>query len=265
LGQLPRLRVLDVSRTLITTDALANVPGCARIEHLNISHCASLSPLQFAIFLSTHPTIKNSLVSLQAKTIPEEQIFSEEDLAKVLANLPPTIKSLNISGSPMTSSHIAYLRPLCPQLKLLDVGSHLRMRDLEEMILGEGFEFTPEHDSVNGMEEGGGFESKYESVMQTMENVVAICKLRQRLNSVVPRQDAATRSRRSTLQYLDISSMEIPEQAKIGMSVLLGKESGLEIIEVEEGVGRMGGLKELCGAVGWKPRCVGRRCWIERK
>ena len=267
LGQLPRLKVLDVSSTQITADALANVPGCARIEHLNVSHCSSLSSPDLASFLSSHPAIQNSLVSLQAKTTPEEQIFEVEDLAKMLANLPRTLRSLNLAGSPMLGLHVAYLKPLSQNLEELIIGSHLRMRDLEDMILGERFEFAVEEDSeLEGEGAGeGGVESKYRSVMQPMEGAVVICKLRQRLGSVTPLQNPDSGSNASTLRHLDISSMEVPEQAKIGMSVLLGKESGLEIIEVEEVVGRIGGLKELCRAVGWRVRCVGRRCWIEKR
>lgn len=184
----------------------------------------------------------------------------------MLANLPRTLRTLNLAGSPMLGLHVAYLKPLSQNLEELNVGSHLRVRDLEDMILGERFEFAVEEDSeLEGGGGEGGVESKYRSLMQPMESAVGICKLRQRLGSVTPLQNPDSGSNASTLRHLDISSVEVPEQAKIGMSVLLGKESGLYVIEVEEGAGRIGGLKELCRAVGWRVRCVGRRCWIERR
>lgn len=134
------------------------------------------------------------------------------------------------------------------------------MHDLEAIFLSpDDFEEMGEESEE---QEPVRMESKYQAVMDPMEEAVAICKLRTRINST-----SSSGSQTLRLRALDISSMTTVEQAKIRNSVLLGPHTGvLGRIELSEKVlGRCGFLKRVCRAVGWDLKTVGRRIWVARK
>jgi hypothetical protein len=264
LPRCPKLRFLDVSYTNVNCEILLAISSKARMTHLILSHCQSLSGRKLAEFLTTHPAVKDSLVALDCSevSIYNYEPLDNQDIAKILSHLPQTLRSLNLTGFNISRSHLPYLRDACKQLEELSVGGELTVSDLEHVILGRGHTFDEMH--------GGDFSpstGKCETIMGPMEDAVALCRLKKRLNSVAPRSPRDRKLSRSRLRYLDLSSMTRVEQAKISKSVLLGAQSmPLEIIELS-GIYHedLGTLKKVVGAVGWRCKWIGSRFWIERR
>lgn len=266
LPQLPQLQHLNVSNTQITSTALSNIPPTARLYHLNVSYCYVLDGKKVVDFLAYHSAVKQ-LAYLAMNTHPgiEHQIFSEEDVSKVLSNLPSTLRTLNFKNSAMTSAHAPLLHSISTRLGELGVGSHLSFRDIENLFLNPET-LTDEETAPEILDEDDPrqAEFKYKAILTPMEEAVAVCKLRQRISSV-PFTPTSTKT--SKLRYLDISGLPVSEQTKIQMSFLLGPQTmPLEIIEIsEKGLGSCGVLPKLCAAVGWELKTLGRRCWMRRK
>lgn len=257
LPSLPLLRILDVTGTYISGVALRSLSLKARLTSLNISHCAFLSSRSVTKFLTSHPSVINSLVTLNAATKPihEDATLSEEDLAKLLPNLPPTLKTLNLKNSTMTPEHLPALHKLAKQLEELNVGSDLRLGDLEAL-------FLPSTSSTDAEEpRTPPDEHKPDTVLTPLAQAVAICNLHQRLASL-----PTSASARWSLKTLDISSMSIFQQRKILTSFLLGRHSTpLHRIELSEEVYLMTkSLKNVANAVGWGVEWDGRHCFLVR-
>jgi hypothetical protein len=264
LPRCPKLRFLDVSYTNITCEILSAIPSTARLTHLILSHCQSLSGRKLAEFLTTHPAAINSLVALDCSevSIYNYEPLDNHDISKILSHLPQTLRSLNLAGSSVTRSHLPYLRDACRQLEELSVGGELTVNDLEEVILGSGYTFEDMYGENFPPSMG-----KYGTIMGPMEDAVALCRLRKRLNSVTlrPQRDRTVTS--SRLLYLDLSSMTQLEQANIAKSVLLSAQSmPLGIIELS-GIYHedFGSLRKTIGAVGWRCKWIVSRFWIERR
>ena len=261
LPQLPVLQHLDLSSTQISVNALSSIPATARLTHLNISHCYNLDGPGTVEFLTKHPATKALVyLNVEANQTLEERCLSEKDISRLLAHLPMTLKTLNLKGSAMTSTHVPLLSPLMAQLDEICLGAHLKLSDIEQSI------FKAPGPEIQGQEPGSHeeeteeMESKYETILTPMEEAIAICKLRQRINS------GPEGPSQSSLKYLDISSLPVMEQGRIRTSVLLGPQSRpLEVIEVSEKVMRKFGiLNKVCKAVGWEVKSVGRRYWLRR-
>jgi len=62
------------------------------------------------------------------------ELFDAEDLRALIPILPSTLKSLNLKGSKMDSSHITLLCPLTQHLEELGLGRHLELFDLCRLI-----------------------------------------------------------------------------------------------------------------------------------
>ena len=263
LPRLPSLQHLDISNTQITTLALCSIPRSAKLTYLNISHCHVQDVQNFVDFLFNHPSTKE-LVNLNMETDEglEHHILSKEDISQLLPRLPPTLKVLNLKNSAMTCAHAKLLSTLSVHVEQLSVGTQLRFRDIEELLLGvdNADEEGQERPALEEEEELG-IISKYQAILSPIEDAIASCKLRQRINSY-PEVMKAT-----SVRYLDISSLPLIEQGKINTSVLLGPQSmPLQMIEISEKVvGRYEVLPKLCAAVGWDFKSVGRRCWLRRR
>lgn len=265
LRQLPRLQYLDVSNTQITNPALSSIPAIAKLSHLDISYCYALDGGGVVDFLIQHPSMK-SLVSLSIETSAgtDHRVLDEEEISRVLSNLPSSLKILNLKNSAISSAHLSLLKNLPTQLEKMCLGGLLRLSDIEKIIIDPGSVEDEELES-NGPDEDTEVESKYQIVLSPMEEAIAVCKLRQLINSA-PVISYST-SKQLNLKYLDISSLPVVEQGRIRTSILLGPQSrSLEIIELSEKVpSEFGILPKLCAAVGWELKSVGRRCWIRRK
>jgi hypothetical protein len=258
LGMVPRLQSLDLSGTQVTVDALNAIPDTVRLRELNLSYCENLDGGDLANFLQTSAaTSKNSeLTALDIAERPDERNMSDEDLEIIISSLPPkTLRSLNLRNTNLSPSNIPSLKARVEEgldLEFLSVGSHVRMRDLEALLVAPFFSFATGGESGPSLEAGDqdvrhqthpGSKHRYASVLSPMEKAVEMCKLRRRLNTIVPRKSPSKHSPSSStpivegrlpaLKYLDISSMSIPEQGKIQQSVLLGSQmDNLEVIEI---------------------------------
>ena len=262
LPQLPGLRFLDVSHTQINSAAISSIPATARLTHLNFSHCCALRGAEVVKFLIEHAATKGVVnVNIEMDQKLEDRVFREEDVSRLLANVPSSLRILNFKGSAMTSTHLPLLKPLTTQLEEICFGSNMRFSDVEQLILKTtSLEIQDRGSNNNPEEETETVESKYHPVLTPMEEAIAICKLRQNINSV---PDGISHSRP---KYIDISSLPVMDQCAIRTSILLAPRSRpLKIVEIsEEVLRRFGVLTKACKAVGWDVKCAERRCWLRR-
>lgn len=265
LPQLPRLQVLNAANTYVTSEALLSIPSTARLTHLDLENCDLLSGAEIVKFLTIHPSATTTLEYLNLNTSSSRNTYlAEEDVRTILSRVASTLRFLHLKNSTMTPAHVPLLRYLAGQVQELTVGSHISMADLEAI-----FVVRDEHDvsAVEQLEteDETRNDSKYQTILDPMVEAVAICRLRQRINSTS--SACSDTSVRSKLRMLDISSMEFAQQGKVRLSVLLGPQSGmLERIMVAERVLRKGGLlKRVCRAVGWDVGRAGESGWIRRR
>ncbi|RCI17352.1 hypothetical protein L249_2261 [Ophiocordyceps polyrhachis-furcata BCC 54312] len=131
LPRLPRLTHLDVAGTRITDQALEAIPPTARLTHLNLTKCKELSSEVVVKFIKTHAAAVDSLVFLSLATDSVHHLLlGKDDVDALLPHLPPTLRSLNLRGSRMHSSHVPALARLCRSLEELAVGRGLDMNDV---------------------------------------------------------------------------------------------------------------------------------------
>jgi hypothetical protein len=262
LPRFPKLQALDLAYTSVDPKSLLSISSNARLQFLRITNCQDSDTSTLAHFLATHPAVKSSLVAFDATCVR----FSEQDTTLILENLSPTLRSLNLSSSTMTTNHALPLQKLCRSLEELNVGYGLTMGDVEAVILGPYFDFDPApiHRSVNGPENSKDA-PQYELVLGPMRDAIAACKLRRRLASVFP-ISSRTNMKRSSLRYLNLSSMDEEEQGRITNSVLLGEHSmPLKLIAVSNIMNEdCRVLQKLCEGSGWQDRWINGMSWVER-
>jgi hypothetical protein len=124
LSRLVNLTHLDLTHTQVNDSALAAIPETARISHLSLSRCTRLRPSALVNFLTTHPSVKESLVYLNLLTDPTRfRLLEEEDVSALLPELPNTLRSLNLGGAKITSDHVPGLVPLTKHLEELGLSS----------------------------------------------------------------------------------------------------------------------------------------------
>jgi hypothetical protein len=276
LPRCPKLRKLDVRHTAVDMEALRSIPETVRLVHLDISHCECLVGSELAQFLTSHPVVKDSLISLHCEIDDyseergEAAELAEEDIHRILEELPVTVRSLHLGGSVMSKAHLSSLRNLCEQgqLEELGIGAGLMMRDIEGVILGSRHEFDEvEEDDESSLGSFSDPKDECSAVLDPMRQAVAITKLRERLASISPSQTALIK-KKSGLRYLDISRMRMDETSKILRSVLLGAESiPLETIIIDDSAFDLTDFKELmktCASVGWTARGIRKSRWIQR-
>ncbi|KAI1611420.1 hypothetical protein EDD37DRAFT_632290 [Exophiala viscosa] len=113
LPRLSNLTHLDVAHTLINDQALLSIPPTAKITHLNLERCTHLTGPAVVKFLTLHPAVKNDIVYLNlAADASRHRLLAEEDVTKLLDSLPPSLRSLNINGARINSSHVPALTRL---------------------------------------------------------------------------------------------------------------------------------------------------------
>jgi hypothetical protein len=136
LPRLPYLTHLDVTHTRITDEALALIPRSARLTHLNLSKCSSLSGEAVVEFLGTHPAVKDTLVYLNLlMDAKSHEMLDEHNITALLPKLPGTLKSLNLQGSKMSHNHLDLLLPLTKYLEELGVGRNLPYEDVASLLM----------------------------------------------------------------------------------------------------------------------------------
>ncbi|KAJ9608147.1 hypothetical protein H2200_007135 [Cladophialophora chaetospira] len=108
---LANLTHLDVAHTLINDKALLSIPPTARITHLNLERCTHLTGSGVVKFLTTHPAAREHMVYLNlAADASRHRLLREEDVTNLLSSVPSTLRSLNLNGAKITSSHVPALQ-----------------------------------------------------------------------------------------------------------------------------------------------------------
>lgn len=137
LPKLRRLTHLDVAHTMINDTALMSIPTRARITHLNLERCTQVTGPSVVRFLTQHPAVKDSVIYLNLMADASRyRLLAEDDLDNLLPTLPDTLKSLNIGGSRVNSSHVTYLKVLATHLEELGLkGANLGLdRDITQIL-----------------------------------------------------------------------------------------------------------------------------------
>lgn len=235
LPRMPRLTHLDLTHTLVTDDALRSIPHTARITHLSLSKCNKLHGPAVVEFLLTHPAVKNLVYLNLHYDISRYRLLSTADVDQLLPNLPTTLRSLNLNGAKINSTHTGYLRRLATHLEELSLGhADLSIEDINSLILGE-----PREDDGNMSD------------------------------STVSTTAAAEPAHKSTLCYLGLSNV-----AALTPNVVIFPETcvlthpdsfPLQVIEFSDKV--LDGLKEKPVAskkLGWLVKSQSRRGWYVR-
>lgn len=267
LPHMSSLRTLDVAHTDISCRALRRIATTARLTHLDVSHCRNIPGVEFAHFIVRHSAMKYSLVSLLASDVSYGgQLLTEREVTLILSNAPPTLRSLNLGFSEMNRKHLPYLRKLSSQLEELGVGRDLCLRDIEHVLMSSRYSFNAEDRHIKHwtLLEA---EPKHESIFGPAKDAVAVCRLKQRLQSISPRPFSGTLGATSTVRYLDISTIPPQEQEKMKQTVLWSKESmPLAVIEVS-GVKKCpsASFLNISRTFGWQAGYTDERCWLERK
>jgi len=135
LPRLPKLTHLDVSHTRITDAALHSIPITARLTHLNLSKCSALSGSSVVDFLINHPAAKTLVYLNLGMDAKSSEILSSDDITALLPALPSSLRSLNMKGSVMDSSHIPLLLPLTKYLEELGLGRRLELSDIIRLFV----------------------------------------------------------------------------------------------------------------------------------
>jgi hypothetical protein len=262
LQRFPELQALDMADTSLDPKSLLAINTNSRLQFLRITKCQDSDTATLAYFLASHTAVNSSLVVLDGSGIT----FNQEETSTILENLPPTLRSLNLDSSMMTSNHVPLLQKLSRNLEELKIGNGLTMNDVEAMVLGPCFKFHPANTRLSASVARNSKDAPgQELVLGPMRRAVAICKLRRRLASVSPIA-AKIHMEKSRLRYLNLGSMDEEEQGRITNSVLLGEQSKpLELIVVSgiesEDHRALGKLSEACG---WKDKWFNGMVWVER-
>jgi hypothetical protein len=239
LPRLPRLTHLDVTHTRITDKALASLPSTARLSHLNLSKCSTLSGPAVVKFLTTHESAKELVYLNLLMDAKSADLLDEQDISQLLPALPSTLKSLSLKGSKMCSSHIPMLMPLTKHLEELGLGRGLHYSAIAELLREPE---KPAQDSPSTSVEAAGQEQDGEP------------------EQWIPH----------TLRYIDISDLE---PAAIDISQLFGRATTilapstlpLEVVEVGPKVYEQFLNRErMFQNQGWVVREAGRRGWLVR-
>ena len=142
LPRLTNLTHLDVAHTLINDTALLSIPPSAQITHLNLERCTRLTGTAVVSFLTSHPAARDTVVYLNLSAdASRHRLLSEDDLSRLLPNLPPILQSLNIGGARVNSTHVPALRMISTHIEELG-------------LKGANLDYTADVTRIFGVEEG---------------------------------------------------------------------------------------------------------------
>lgn len=132
LPRLVNLTHLDLTHTHVSEEAILAIPETACITHLSLSRCTRLRGSTLVHFLTTHLAVRDSLVFLNLLTdATRYRTLDEDHLHALLPKLPSTLRSLNLGGAKVNSSHTPLLLPLTKHLEELGLSSaDLSAKDL---------------------------------------------------------------------------------------------------------------------------------------
>ena len=148
LPRLVNLTHLDLTRTHVSEEAILSIPKTARITHLSLSRCTRLRGNTVVNFLTTHPAVRDSLVFLNLLTdATRYRTLDEDHIHALLPKLPPTLRSLNLGGAKVNSTHTHLLLPLTKHLEELGLSSaDLSPKDLNTFFAPPAPPQSPEMD-----------------------------------------------------------------------------------------------------------------------
>lgn len=225
LPRLGKMTHLDLAGTRVTNEALQSIPHSARITHLNLSKCRSLTADVVVDFLMNHPAVKGLVFLSLGVDARSHQLFEEDDLTRLIPALPHTLRSLSLKGSKMIESHIDLLRPLTKHLEELALGRRLKISEIDRL-------FVPD-------------ESSDEDLGQQLEWVPHTLKYLDLSDYTTSELDLITLFGRST-------------------SIMKKYSSPLEVIEVtDELYGRLA-KSPVVKQLGWTVMENGNRAWLVR-
>jgi hypothetical protein len=234
LPRLPALTHLDVAGTRITDEALQSIPHTARITHLNLAKCKSLTAEGVIDFLANHPAVKGLVYLSLAADARSHQLLDTDDVTTLLPLLPSTLRSLSLNGSRMDPSHVDLLRPLTKHLEELALGRRLKISDINRL-------FVPDEPSDNTQQEPQAQSSDEEDW--------------------VPH----------SLKFLDMSDYAPTD---LDLSALFASDTAilkpyasfpLEVLEINEGLYARLSKSPVVQRLGWTVTEFGSRAWMVRK
>ena len=229
LPRLPRLTHLDLSHTRVNDKALMSLPKSALLTHLNLGRCSQITGMGTVEFLRMHPAVTGLIYLNLSCDTSRYRLLWEADVTAVLQSLPSTLRSLNLSGAKIVSSHIPLLLPYTKYLEELSIGfAELSLGNINSLFLPQ--------------------------VSSDVEEEILAAE-----NNWIP----------STLQYLDLTGIQSVSQASLfGSSCILlsSVTSPLEVIEVgEKTIAALSKCSTTNKKLGWAVKELGRRGWYVRE
>lgn len=225
LPRLPHLTHLDVAHTRITSSALHSLPPTARLTHLNLSKCSFLHGPSAVDFLSSHPSTRTLIYLNLLMDSKSHELLPADLLTLLIPNLPSTLRSLNLKGSKMDSSHIPLLLPLSKHIEELGLGRHITLPDIQSLLIPSQTE-----------------KEQKEIVEWTPHNLRYI-----------------------DISDLSSSSLDLSTLFSSSCPVLKSVSAPLEVLEIsEEVLKRVEKSPTVLQRVGWCVKEAGRRAWLVR-
>ena len=230
-ARLPHLTHLDVCHTRVSDKALTLIPSTARLTHLNLGRCSQLTGDGVVKFLTTHSATASLVYLNLSCDISRYRLLWESDVERLLLALPITLRSLNLSGAKIHSSHLRFLLLLTKHLEELSIGyADLSMQEITSL-------FTPHLTSQSQME----------------------------VSPSTPEQAWIPH----TLHYLDITSIPSVTKASLfgpSCALLSPRTSPLEVLELDSiTISALRDCKPTNRRLGWGVKELGRRGWYVRE
>ncbi|MCJ1379708.1 hypothetical protein MMC17_002810 [Xylographa soralifera] len=122
-----------------------SMPATADLTHLNLGRCNHITGTGVVDFLISHAAISGLVYLNLACDTSRYRLLWEADVEAVLRNLPPSLRSLNMSGAKIMSSHTPLLLPLTKHLEELGIGfTDLTMKDINSLFLPQPLSYSEE-------------------------------------------------------------------------------------------------------------------------
>lgn len=226
---LPRLTHLDLSHTRVSDKALMSIPKTASLTHLSLSRCSQITGPGTVDFITSHPAASGLVYLNLSCDTSRYRLLWESDVDRLLPDLPATLRSLNLGGAQIRSTHTRLLLPLTKHLEELGIGfTDLSMKDVSSLFMPKSLP-----DSTEAMSEE---EANW-----------------------VP----------STVSYLDLTGIPaITQPSMVGnaCNLLSSITYPLEVIELGSTVIKaLGDCGKTNKRLGWLVKELGRRGWYVRE
>lgn len=141
LSRLPRLQILDLHHTRVTDAGLAAILPSAELTHLNLGRCTSLSGVRVVDFIAKHPAARSLVYLNLSCDVTRHRMLHVADVDALLPVLPPSLRSLHLSGAAVKPFHAPLLRRLTTHLEELSVAqAELGMADVVSLVAVEAEE-----------------------------------------------------------------------------------------------------------------------------